>query len=129
MDRSELLRLVKTKDYDQDKLIGWINAMSPNTYPKSPIHNKVGDIYMHPIFLHPCVLLEKQKDGSWICGLLTTEPTCPEIFCNADSRFVGESYFTTALFSVQEPNGRFFAVYDNDKHLKKVLKNLRKLLK
>lgn len=89
-----------------------------------PTQFKKGDVLMHPIFKHPYVLLDKKKVG-WICGLLTTEPTCSELLQKCESRFFNESYFTKVLFTVSEPNGNFMFPFENNKQLADILLKLK----
>jgi hypothetical protein len=129
MDKQQLIDKVKALNtIDKTQLLGWLNAL-PNTSnkPPKPNANKVGDVYMHTIFNHPYVLLE-QKDGVWICGLLTSEATCKDILEPCQSRFFGMNFFTKVIFTVNEINGSFLGVYENPKHLKKIIIELRKVL-
>lgn len=129
MDKQQLIDKVKALNtIDKTQLLGWLNAL-PNTSnkPPKPNTNKVGDVYMHSIFNHPYVLLE-QKDGEWICGLLTSEPTCKDILEPCQSRFFNNNFFTKVIFTVNEISGSFLGVYENPKHLKKITTELRKVL-
>lgn len=129
MDKQQLIDKVKTlNSIDKNQLLGWLQAL-PNTAsrPTKPNINKVGDVYMHSIFVHPYVLLE-EKNGEWICGLLTSEPTCKDILEPCQSRFFGTNFFTKVLFTVNEINGTFLGVYENPKHLNKIKTELRKVL-
>ena len=118
---------IKTGDFTGDKVIGWLNALATSNF-MTPNENKVGDVYMHVIFKHPYVLLE-QKENRWVCGLLTSNENCDTILCKAESRFFENALFVETLFLVGEPRGVFYGIYDNNKHIKKVLKKLRKTLK
>jgi hypothetical protein len=80
---------------------------------------------MHPIFSHPYVLLQF-KNGTWICGLLTSESECTEILCKCESRFFDCNYFTKTLFTASSVVGSFINTYENAKHLKLVLIDLKK---
>ena len=93
---------------------------------KIPAFYKKGDVLMHPVFKHPYVLLE-EKDGSWICGLLTSEPSCREILEKTDSRFFQDEYFTKVMFIVAEPIGTFMYAFDNDKQIDEVLIRLKNI--
>jgi len=93
---------------------------------KVPSKYKKGDTLMHPIFRHPYVLLEK-KAGSWICGLLTSEPTCPEILEKTESRFFSDEYFTKVIFTTKDPFGTFMYPFENPKQLKSVLQQLKQI--
>ena len=129
MDKIQIIDKVKNlQAIDKQQLLGWLQAMpSTETKPK-PILNKVGDVYMHSIFKHPYVLLHK-KGEEWICGLLTTEPTCTEILEQCESRFFGTNFFTKSIFTVNEINGAFLGVYENTKHLKKITNDLKAIFK
>ena len=94
---------------------------------KIPSFYKKGDVLMHAVFKHPCVLLEK-KGSTWICGLLTSEPTCTEILAKADSRFFGDNYFTKTIFTLSDPSlCQFMYPFDNDKQIEEVLLKLKEI--
>lgn len=94
---------------------------------KVPTRFKKGDVLMHPIFRHPYVLLEK-KAGSWICGLLTSEPKCPNILEKTESRFFVEEYFTRVMFiETATPPGTYMYPFENPKQLKSVLLQLKQI--
>jgi hypothetical protein len=93
---------------------------APSKGKKIPSFYKKGDVLMHAVFKHPCVLLE-EKGGAWICGLLTSEPTCTEILEKADSRFFQENYFTKTMFTLSDPSlCQFMYPFDNDKQIDSV---------
>ena len=94
---------------------------------KVPTRFKKGDVLMHPIFRHPYVLLEK-KAGSWICGLRTSEPKCPNILEKTESRFFVEEYFTRVMFiETATPPGTYMYPFENPKQLKSVLQQLKQI--
>ena len=94
---------------------------------KVPTRFKKGDVLMHPIFRHPYVLLEK-KAGSWVCGLLTSEPKCPNILEKTESRFFVEEYFTRVMFiETATPPGTYMYPFENPKQLKSVLQQLKQI--
>ena len=96
---------------------------------KVPTKFKKGDVLMHPIFRHPYVLLEK-KSGSWVCGLLTSEPKCPNILEKTESRFFVEEYFTRVMFiETATPPGTYMYPFENNKQLKSVLQKLKQIFK
>jgi len=130
MQKSELLDKVKAMNtLDKDKILGWVNALPAlNSDNYKPNELRIGDVFMHPIFLHPYVLLAK-KDSAWICCLLTTEASCPEVLDACQSRFFAKSFITKVLFTSHDVSGKFLCVYNNNKHLKIVLSELRKILK
>ena len=94
---------------------------------KIPSFYKKGDVLMHTVFRHPCVLLEEKGDG-WICGLLTSEPKCTEILEKADSRFFQENHFTKTMFTLSDPSlCQFMYPFDNDKQIDSVRIRLKEL--
>lgn len=126
MDKNILLKKVKEKKYTHDQLVSWIQSLPAPSEKRKPKFNKVGDIYMHPIFQHPYVLLEKREE-IWLCGLITSESKCPEILEVCRSRFI-EGFITKTLFTASEIQGSFINNYDNTRHLKKIYKKLKELL-
>lgn len=129
MDKIQLIDKVKNQQtIDKNQLLGWLQAMPSTEIKPKPTVNKVGDVYMHNIFKHPYVLLAKNGE-EWVCGLLTSEATCSEMLEQCSSRFFGNNYFTKALFTANEINGSFLGVYENPKHLKKILSDLKNIFK
>lgn len=127
MTRDDIIEKVQRGEHSKEKLLGWLRTLPGNLNKVKPAECKVGDVFMHNVFHHPYVLLEKKGD-MWICGLLTSEETCNEILCKAKSRFFTNNYFTKALFTVGIPTGSFYGVYDNRRQLSSVLKQLKKIL-
>lgn len=127
MTKAAIIERLSSGDYPMDKILGWVKALPGSSKSFSPTTPKVGDVFMHKIFLHPYVLLERKNDY-WVCGLLTSEPSCDEILCETNSRFFTGSYFTRALFTVIVPTGSFYGVHDNKRHLTSVLKKLKKII-
>ena len=127
MDKSLLLQKLANKQYSHEQLLGWVNSLPGSNKRLMPTEYKVGDVCMHGAFLHPYVLLEKTEQG-WICGLLTSEPKCPEILEQCKSRFFSENYFTKILFTYGDPQGAYMAPFDNPAQLKSVLKKLKTIL-
>lgn len=127
MTRDLIIEKVQSGEHTKEKLIGWLRALPANSAKVKPIEYKVGDVFMHNIFHHPYVLLEKKGD-MWVCGLLASEESCAEILCQCKSRFFVTSYFTRALFTVTVPSGTFYGIYDNKRHLSVILKKLKKML-
>jgi hypothetical protein len=126
MDKSQLLERLKEKEMpSREKLISWVQCLPGSSSSKKPKRNKVGDVYMHPIFQHPYILLEK-RDGHWLCGLMTSESKCPEILENVKSRFF-DGFITKTLFTATEVIGSFINTYDNTRHLKLVREKLKTL--
>ena len=127
MDKVTLLEKIKKTKYSQEQLLSWVGCLPGSSSTRKPTFNKVGDVYMHTIFNHPYVLLER-RDGYWICGLITSESKCPEILEECRSRFM-QGYLTKTIFTASEIQGSFINNYDNTRHLKKVLVKLREILK
>jgi len=128
MDKQELIHKISTTSHTKEQLLAWVNCLPSGTVNRKPTSIKVGDVYMHAAFKHPCVVLQKKQD-EWLCGLLTTEETCTEILEPCESRFFSTNYFTKALFTIKEPIGSFINVYENQKHLRKVLLKLKSVFK
>jgi len=127
MDKSELISKIKNKNYTQDQLLGWIGALPGGTATRKPIKVKRGDVFMHPVFQHPYIFLEK-KNGFWLCGLITSEPTCTEILEPCKSRFFSTNYITRVFFTQTTAVGSFINIYDNPKHLKEVTAKLKSII-
>jgi hypothetical protein len=125
MDKNTLLEKIKTGNYTKEKLEAWVSCLPGTCSSRKPSLSKVGDVHMHPIFSHPYVLLQF-KNGTWICGLLTSESECTEILCKCESRFFDCNYFTKTLFTASSVVGSFINTYENAKHLKLVLIDLKK---
>lgn len=129
MDKQQLIDKLKNKNYSHEQLLGWVNALpGGKAISMKPTKYRKGDVLMHPIFAHPYILLDKKEDGTWICGMLTSESTCPEILEKCRSRFYPESYFTKMLFTTKVPLGSTYPVYDNPKHRIAVIKKLKEIL-
>jgi hypothetical protein len=102
----------------------------PQPTPKKnvPSTYKKGDVLMHPIFQHPYILLE-QKEGMWLCGLITSEKTCTEILEPCKSRFFEDGFFTRTIFTTTEPIGRFMYTFENARQVNSLLKKLKSIFK
>jgi len=102
----------------------------PQPTPKKniPTIYKKGDVLMHPVFQHPYILLEK-KDEYWLCCLITSEPTCPEILEPCKSRFFDGNFITRTLFTTVEPIGRFMYPYEHPRQLSSALSKLKSIFK
>lgn len=132
MELSEAIEKIKSNPVYPPSKDNLINLMKKIKYPlegfsihhTKPTRNKKGDVYMHKVFKHPYVLLQKHGNG-WICGLLTTDETFPDILCPVRSRFFGNSFFTKTIFIATEISGSFLNVYDNPKHLNRVYQLLK----
>lgn len=121
--REELIDILKTMNQAGPKPVG-----TPQATPKKniPTVYKKGDVLMHPIFNHPYILLEK-KNEHWLCCLVTSEETCPEILEACKSRFFADNFITRVLFTTVDPIGKFMYPYENPRQLNSVLKNLKEL--
>lgn len=117
-DSPKLLESIKNIDMSDIKIMSEV--------ANKPLKYKKGDILMHPIFKHPYILLDNQN-GSWVCGLLTSDVECSEILEKTRSRFFNDSYFTKVLFIKDSINGIYMGVYDNNIHLKKIYAKLKNL--
>ena len=124
MDKASLIEKIKKGNPTKDQILNWVSCLPGSVATRKPIRNKIGDVYMHPIFNHPYVLLEK-RNGHWICGLLTTESKCPEILEPTRSRFYPNQYITKTIFTASEIVGAWANPYDNPKHLREVRTKLK----
>lgn len=113
----------------EDAIKEVVNVIATRKKKNKPTSFKKGDVVMHAIFNHPCVLLEYKKEtDKWICGSLTSEPNCKEILEVCKSRFFPDTYFTNVLFTMSNPEQyTFMFVYDNNRHLTSVLKKLKEI--
>jgi hypothetical protein len=128
MDKSVLIEKIKAGNFTPQQLLGWVHALPGSSATRKPVKNKVGDVYMHPIFQHPYVLLENKKTH-WVCGLITSESKCPEILEPTQSRFFDQAFFTKTIFTASEIQGSWINTYDNTTHLKSILIQLKKIFK
>lgn len=126
MQKEDIIARVKGGEFSKEKLLVWLEAMPRGTM--KPTRFKIGDVFMHPIFRHPYILLKKIDDESYICGLLTSEESCTNILEPARSRYP-YGYFTKTLF-VETPTKKhsYMSIYDNPKHLKKVFEKLKSIM-
>ena len=129
MARDALIEKIKKENLHNKKLLlSWVQCLPKIEVKCKPSKCKVGDVYMHPTFNHPYVLLYK-KDDVWVCGLLTSDGDFEQVLEKCRSRFFEESFFTKVLFTVSTPIGGFKGVYDNTRHLKKVYEKLTNIFK
>lgn len=130
MNKQELTDKIKLLSHlpqaDRDKLLGWVGALPNMSSKVTPNEFKVGDVLMHPIFVHPYILLAKHKDH-WVCGMLTSEKNCAEILEPCQSRFFDGNFFTKILFTIKEPLGSFMSPYENKTHMTKIYKTLMQI--
>ncbi len=125
MEKLEVITKIKqTNNPSKEQILGWVNSMPGSSISRKPAKNRVGDVYMHPVFLHPYILLERTKTH-WICGLITSESSCPEILEPTQSRFFEGQYITKTLFTATKIVGTWVNIYGNPKHLKAVRLKLK----
>ena len=128
MDKYQIIDKVNNKgDLAKKDLLHMLKLL-PNYDKVRPNNIKKGDVYMHPIFQHPYIFIE-EKDSYWICTLLTSDSKYEQVLEKCDSRFFTESYITKTLFTLSEKMGSFMGVYDNNRHLSKITKNLKNIMK
>lgn len=125
MDKTMLLQKIANKAYSHEQLVSWVSCLG-KFKPRSPSISQVGDVYMHPVFLHPYVLLEKTSNG-WMCALITSDHTCAEILEPCQSRFFTGNFFTKTIFTNTNPQGTFVNIFDNPQQVKDVYIKLKKL--
>lgn len=101
-------------------------VIQPTPVKSVPTIYKKGDVLMHPIFKHPYILLEK-KSEFWLCGLITSEPTCTEILESCRSRFFADGFITRVIFTTVDPIGKFMYPYENARQLNLVTKKLKSM--
>ena len=111
---------------DRDKIIAWVDSLPTLSSKVMPSEHKVGDVFMHPIFQHPYVLMSKHK-AHWVCGMITSEADCAEILEPCQSRFYQNNFFTKIIFTVEKPIGGFMSTYENNYHLRTVYKQLKQI--
>ena len=138
-EKEYLLNKLKGLDINQKVVLNILEEMitpkstqgsfQPTPKKNVPSEYKKGDVLMHPIFQHPYVLLEKRPDGSWNCGLITSEEKCSEILEACKSRFFTDGFFTKVLFTTQEPIGKFMYPFENGRQINSVLKKLKSIFK
>lgn len=127
MTKEFILDRIKKGSYSQKELIGWMECLPVLADSRKPSEHKVGDVFMHSVFKHPYVLLKKTKED-YICGLMTSNEEFPDNLCECESRFFRGKYFTKVLFKSSGISGSFINVYENQKHLREVLKSLKNIL-
>lgn len=123
--KASLIAKIKRGPIDKDLLIKYILGLPGKNPPRSPNIIKKGDVFMHPVFKHPYVILWK-KDNHYICVLLTTNSNLKEIYEECNSRFFDGSNFAMSVFALEEPVGMFLNVYDNNKQLSRIANNIKK---
>lgn len=126
MEKDILIKRIQKGGYTQEQLLQWVNNMRSPVNKRAPIKNRKGDVYMHPAFRHPYILLEHNKEEDvWLCCLLTSDGECSEVLEKCRSRFFEDSYVTKTLITVSQPIGTWFNTYDNSRHLNTIIKKLQ----
>jgi len=136
--KKELVELVERTPFSNEnraKVMAYINAGNNSTTDiqtnKSityPTKRKKGDVFMNLAFKHPMVLLEYVGDGNWLAAMMTSKEECINNLCQGSSRFFGESFITKSLIMTsEEEKFPFMGVYDNNRHLGIVLKQLKNI--
>jgi len=123
VSRDELVKILQGMKQPGPKPEG---VPQPTPKKNVPTVYKKGDVLMHPVFQHPYILLEKKADF-WLCCLITSEPTCPEILEPCKSRFFVDNFITRVMFTTVHPIGRFMYPYENVRQLNLVSKKLKSL--
>ena len=123
VSRDELVKILQGMKQPGPKPEG---VPQPTPKKNVPTVYKKGDVLMHPVFQHPYILLEKKADF-WLCCLVTSEPTCPEILEPCKSRFFADNFITRVMFTTVDPIGRFMYPYENVRQLNLVSKKLKSL--
>ena len=127
MEKSILIDKVNAMTtFDKPLLLSWISCLPTTSTKTKPSTYLVGDVFMHPIFKHPYILLKKEKD-QWICGLITSDADFSGILEPCKSRFFTNNFFSKLLFTTKEPIGVFMAPYENKTHLRAVHSTLKQI--
>ena len=126
MNKTLLQDKIQSESYTKEQLLTWVNCL-PNIGKIKPNDVKVGDVYMHPIFRHPYIVLKKVK-GYYVCTLMTSDGDFEQVLEECDSRFYSGKFITKVLFTVTSPIGSFMSTYCNNKQLKKVYTELKSIL-
>ena len=128
MTKDVLLSRIDNGDFDAARLRKWIKALPGSNGSHEPAESRVGDVYMHPVFKHPYLLL-KHTDEGWLCTLMTSNGDFKEVLEKCQSRFFEHSYITKVMFTITDPDGVWCNVYDNVDHVTSIHKKLRKIFK
>lgn len=131
MVKDELTELIKQQNFNGEikkKILGWVKALPKDDLTKiNPTIFKKGDVYYHPIFNHPVVVLKKVKDEA-IGVLLTSNCECEVVLEKCRSRHFDTSYLTKNLLLIQPEGMKFMGVFENNKQLSDVHKKLKTIL-
>lgn len=129
MEKNDLYEKVNELSIDKankSKILKWIKALPTNNFRVRPTHYRIGDVFMHPFFQHPIVLMKRIQNG-FICGLLTSNPNCTVALSKCDSRLFYESYWAPTLTIINDSDldtFRFYGLYDNDKEIQLIYESL-----
>jgi hypothetical protein len=127
MEKEEIIKRIKEGEKNTDKILSWVTCLPNSTGSRKPTIIRVGDVFMHPIFRHPYVILEK-KGSQYICVLLTSNSDCTEAIEKCKSRFFSESYFTKVIFTVENPAGHsFMNVFEFRSQIKSIHTKLKQI--
>jgi len=127
MEKEEIIKRIKEGEKNIDKILSWVTCLPNSTSSRKPTVIKVGDVFMHPIFRHPYVILQK-KETEFICVLLTTNANCTEAIEKCKSRFFSESYFTKVIFTVGNPGEHsFMNVFESKSQIKSIHTKLKQI--
>ena len=122
MHKEELLAKVRIGG-TRDEIIKWVKGL-PNP-PRKPLHIKIGDVFMHPYFRHPVVVLRIRKNRC-ICGSLSNSGERSTLM-PTDSRFFNGQFITTNIAILHHDellNYGFMGIYDNHMQLRHVFNEL-----
>ena len=123
-------KLSDTQHLNKSNVLQWVKSLPNYGFKVKPNVVKVGDVFMHRVFGHPYVILQKCGEF-YMCVLLTTEETCKEILEPCSSRFFHDSFFTQNLLMVSAETtegNEFYGVFDNTRQVKSVLNKLKTIM-
>jgi hypothetical protein len=69
MEKEEIIKRIKEGEKNTDKILSWVTCLPNSTGSRKPTIIRVGDVFMHPIFRHPYVILEKKRFPIHLCSL------------------------------------------------------------
>jgi hypothetical protein len=124
MTKDELLAKIEKGKYSDEQLLSWIKCLPSSLNVIKPNILKKGDVLFHKNLYHPIIILKVKKD-SYICCMMTSKELSVTTPCN--SRFFNESYISNVLLEVDKEymnNCHYKGVYDNNKHLTEIHKQL-----
>lgn len=127
MTKDILLKKVIDNELSKSDLIESIRALPSSKFIGKPTYFKKGDIFYHPHFYHPIIILKSVKE-LYTCVVISSTVKEGVTFEQCRSRFFKESYFTPTLLGIpfKELKGfRMIGVYDNNKQLNEIYKQLK----